>query len=585
MQAASQNKFLKLLKMMKNKFLLLLMLAGVVSVLALDSCKKYADPPPEFEEYGKDTTGNKARKVLVISIDGVSGEALKTIAPPNIQKMLEHSKYSYNVLPSIVSTDASTWVTLLTGVGYAKHKIRDSTFVYDPGDFDENSSVPYFPTLFNYILPSKPQYNMAMVTPWPELAHYTRILNESISVAGDQAVKDSTISLLKSKTALGLMFVDFHEAELAGYAGSFSATDAAYKAAVLKADEYIGAIMNALENRENYDKEDWLVIVTTNHGGSAAQPKPGFMICANAALTKAEVKKAGFNAVTLTGAGQGGGYATMDPVVNGNRVYDFQKDFTIQFDALFGAKSGGYPYFFGNKWQLNGSDFPGFSLLIDYYPTWTFNSTSGSKFQVKTNSSVLGDSKWHTIGFTVKENTDGSRTVAVYLDGVFKADGNLPSGADLNSAYPLTIGWMPASGGSDYQETNVHNIKLFDVALDAASMEKNKCVSDYTKLTHFDDLVGFWACDEATGGVFLNSMNSQCPFLLQGTFDWKNMKSTVPCSVTPPSEEEANAVSIVPSNADVAALIFYWLNIEVKSDWNMDGQPWLNNFEDEIYDL
>src|SRR5699024_910617 len=106
------------------------------------------------------------RKVMVISIDGLSGKALKELAPPNVGKLMANGKYSFDVLPSLVTTDASTWVTMLTGVGYAKHQITDSSFMFNAGDFDEDYSIPNFPTIFTHILPSKPQYNMAMVTPW-----------------------------------------------------------------------------------------------------------------------------------------------------------------------------------------------------------------------------------------------------------------------------------------------------------------------------------------------------------------------------------------------------------------------------------
>src|SRR5699024_12681370 len=110
-----------------------------------------------------------------------------------------------------------------------------------------------------------------------------------------------------------------------------------------------------------------------NHGGSAVQTTPGFMILSKSALTKEEVKKACFNAVAFKGANDNAGYATMDPVVNGNRVYDFQEDFTIQFDVLFGSdKSGSYPYFFWNKFQLNGRTYPVLSMLFYYDPTWLF---------------------------------------------------------------------------------------------------------------------------------------------------------------------------------------------------------------------
>lgn len=557
-------------------------------LMAVASCERYPDPKPVFEPYGKDSSSGQQRKVLMISIDGATGSEIQKIAPPNITALEKHGKYTYNVLTDVVATDASSWVSLLTGVGYGKHQITDSSFQYIPSDdisSEEHSAdpVPYFPTVFSYILQSKPDYKMAVITPWAGLANYARIVDYAEGTANDEAAKDSAVSILKRVNSLGVMTVDFNEAELAGNAGSFSSSDAGYKAAVLKADGYVGDIMKALQSRKNFSTENWLVIITTNHGGSATNPKPGFIVYSNPALQEEEVKKAGFSAVSMQGSGSEATYATMDPVVNGTRVYDFQKDFTIQFDALFGNSSGAYPYFFGNKWQLNGSTFPGFSFLIDYYPTWTFNTTSGRKFQVGTNTQALGDGDWHTVAVTVKEETDGSRTVSAYTDGVLKGHGTLPSNANLNSDYPLTVGWMKASGGADYMQTTVHNIKLFDVALDTTGIKDNKCIKDITKSPEYSDLVGFWPCDEATGGVFFNAINSNAPFIVHGSPKWENMGNNVPCSVDPPAGDEANQLSIVTSTVDVSANMLYWLKIKASADWNMDGQPWLNNFEKEIF--
>src|SRR5690606_34507729 len=41
-----------------------------------------------------------------------------------------------------------------------------------------------------------------------------------------------------------------------------------YLNAINTADGYLGEIMTALKEREDYDSEEWLVIVTSNHGGA-----------------------------------------------------------------------------------------------------------------------------------------------------------------------------------------------------------------------------------------------------------------------------------------------------------------------------
>lgn len=555
------------------------------AVLVVSSCKKYPDPPPEFENYGGDSTANKARKVMVISIDGVSGEVLETIAPPNIQTLIGHGKYSYNVLRSTVSTDASTWVTLLTGVGYAKHKIQDSTFIYNPGDFDENSSVPYFPTIFNYILPSKPQYNMAMVTPWAELAHYTRILNESIAVADDQAVKDSAVSLLKSKSSLGLMFVDFHEAELAGYAGSFSATDAAYKAAILKADEYIGDIIKALKGRENYEKEDWLVIVTTNHGGSSSDPEPGFMICSNEALAKEEVRLRGFNTVHFKGSGND---AVNAIVPDDNGLYNFgdSEDFTIQMQIKFNTNTRWPGFFSKTNNGLHGANITGWLFMqsSSHYGIvfgGTDNGGSG-KNQIGTSDPVT-DGTWHTLTFTVKSEDDGTRMARLYVDGKLNSSKDIASNGNLDSDGPLKLGFTPVdgSGASDFYTSGV---AIFDVALDAATIVDNMALKDIHKHPDYNNLIGYWPINEGGGTVLHNQAPKGYNMVLTGPFTWESLGVNAPPNLVADSTVKGH-VSVVTTGSDVAANILYWLNIEVKSDWNIDGQPWLKNFEDEIYDL
>jgi hypothetical protein len=62
-----------------------------------------------------------------------------------------------------------------------------------------------------------------------------------------------------------MYFIDGPDA--AGHATSFFPMSAEYKAALATADGYIGQCLAAITNRATFADEDWLVIVTSDHGG------------------------------------------------------------------------------------------------------------------------------------------------------------------------------------------------------------------------------------------------------------------------------------------------------------------------------
>jgi phosphopentomutase len=132
-----------------------------------------------------------------------------------------------------------------------------------------------------------------VVTPWVNLRKYLSNSDFAPVVNSDIAVKDSTIAILNSQTGLGTLVVNFRDVEAAGANGGFSATNAAYKTAVTTTDGYIGDIMTALKARKTYSNEDWLVIITSNHGGSSIAPTNGFMMTYNPSLKQQELKKNG----------------------------------------------------------------------------------------------------------------------------------------------------------------------------------------------------------------------------------------------------------------------------------------------------
>lgn len=542
------------------------------------SCKKYADPPAVFEQYGGDSGLAKFKKVLVISIDGATGTEVQAIAPPNITALMKTAKYSYSLSQDASLTDASSWVSVLTGVGDAKHGIFDSSFAVSDnsgtgGDFE--GTTTFYPSIYTYILQNKSEYQTAMITPWNSLASYAKLADYSIAAANDAAVNDSAVSVLKRAGDLGFAVVDFNEAEIAGNKGSFSASDAGYKSAILQCDKYVGNLLQAVQARSNYNSEDWLIIVTTNHGGSATSPRPGFIVYSNPALQEQEVQKVGYNYTTFSGSGSSAIYGTLNGA-NPTSVYDFNKDFTIQFDVLMPGAPNNYPTIFGNKTQLNGSTTSGFSFLIDYGPTCTFNTTSGSKFQVAAAATVA-DNTWHTITATYT-----NKVLTMYVDGHFQKSGTVPSGINMNGPDPLGIGCQPSAEGAPGAaiQMSIHNIEVFNKALDSATISQNICLIDVTKHPNYSNMIGFWPCDDGQGSKMQNTINPVYSFQLNGNYKWSGtaLGTPIPCSANIPAGS-AGGVSIVPYSIDVAANAMYWMGINIQSDWGIDGVSWLNNFE------
>ncbi|RYG18050.1 MAG: hypothetical protein EOO07_09825, partial [Chitinophagaceae bacterium] len=303
-------------------------------------CKKYENPDPIFEEFKP--TVNTQRKVLIISIDGLTGSELRSIAPANIEALRKSSKYSFDVLRGQVSNDVASWATMITGVSYSKHLIKENTFQPTPKE-NSHESPAVFRNSFDYVLQYK-SVKTAMVTPWRELRNYVKVVDFAPVVSTDVAVKDSAVNIINTSTPLGTMIVNFRDVQAAGANGGFLATNTVFKNAVLKADEYVGNLVTALKARKNYSTENWLIIVTTNHGGSNDDPKPGFIIASNSSLKEQEVKKSGFNTVNFKTA------AVVAAVPDDNGLYSFgdNKDFSVQMQTKFN-KTSIYPQFLGKS--------------------------------------------------------------------------------------------------------------------------------------------------------------------------------------------------------------------------------------------
>jgi hypothetical protein len=558
------------------KLFCLLILCGIITV----SCTKYENPPPVFEEM-KDLVG-KQRKVMVISIDGVSGQTIKTVQPTQILALSKNSKYSYNTLKTI--SGAAGWVSMLTGTGYVKHKTSADNFEREiDDDHEDHGSVTSYRNVLDYVTQYK-AVRTAMISPWNELRHYVRNADYLPIVDNDLKVKDSTINLLSSVQSLGTVFVNFRDAYNAGESGGFNISNVAYVDAIKNADQHIGELVKAIQARSNFDKEDWLVIVTTNIGGGNDNSSDGFVMLYNPAFQEFELKKSGFNGIQFNPS-------TVNAEVENDRgLYDagVSKDFTVQMDVKFNVSTS-YPGFLSKSTAMNGGNFTGW-LWMQSGGSWgivfggTQNGGNGKNQISGANGSVqINDGAWHKLTMAVKTtggSTPTARTVTAFIDGEQTVSGNILGNKSISVEESLRVGYRMVDGGGGALNHYAANLTYFDIALDAATVKNTHTLTDIKKHPNYANLIGFWPMDEGTEGTLYNHAPGGHNMALHGPYRWMSLGASFPPGTLPQSI--TSNLSVVSSGSDIAPLVLYWMKINILPDFGFDGSDYLKNFEIEF---
>lgn len=561
------------------RYLSILSISVICSLITF-SCTKYDNPPPVFEEL-KDL-GTKQRKVIVISIDGVSGQTLKTLAPTNIMALQKQSKYSYSTLKT--ASDAGGWVSMLTGTGVLKHKIINDNFEADIEDsHEDHGSVTSYRNVLDYVTQYK-SVKTALITPLEPLRSYMKNADFTPEVSSDLNVKDSTVNLISKERSLSTIFVSFRDAYNAGEADGFKLTNEKYKSAILKADEYINNITQSIKSRTNYANEDWLIIITTNIGGGNSDAGNGFTILHNPAFKEFELKKSGHNGVQFNPS------TVFAEVIDDHGLYDAgaTNDFTVQMDVKFNSTTQ-YPGFLSKSTNMSGNTFTGW-LWMQSNANWNIvfggsanGGTGKTQISGANGSTPINDGKWHTLTMVVKTTggaTPTARVMTAFLNGNQTITGNLLNNRSLSVLENLRVGYRSVDGGGTALNTNAANLAYFNVALDAETIKNNYNIKDITTHPNYENLIGYWPMDEGTEGTFYNYASNGYNMSLKGAYRWISMGENFPPGTIP--ENITSTLSIASSASDISALVLYWMNIEILSDFGFDGAAYLKNFEIEF---
>lgn len=577
----------------KNIQPVFLVLTALLLAVVIPACKRYIEPPPYFEESG-DTTRPAARKVLIIGIDGAVGAEYKIIQPPVLMSLKAHSKFTWDAVSDEVTTDAASWKTLMTGISYSRHQIRDSSFIYSqPPGGSQHTAPAIFPSFFSYILSSaRSDLKTAVISPWGTMLNkLVPEVEDRVLASNDAAVKDSAIVRLKNVRS-DLIVVNFNSVAIAGKASGFSSGAAGYKDAVTKVDGYLGELMTALKSRPEYNKnEEWLVIITGTHGGEAnsyggpsEKETNVFSFYYNEKLKQKEFVKGGaFAGVQMKGRDAA---AVKAQVLNDGGLYDVGTgQQTVQI-KIKGSGPGAYPHFFSKAERFAST--PGWTIFTSG-ATWALSvrsATTGERRIQATTPNVF-DNQWHTLTFVFYDSA-ASRWVKRFTDATRVVD--VTATVNLGAAYgiissvsPLTIGWGtdPAYGGVTFFSSDV---RIFNTALSDDEIRNTLCLADIKQHPKYTNLIGYWPGDDGFGGRFRNKAPGRSlDFSLQGPFQWADVPD-LPCNVAAvPSSTDVTSLFI--KGVDVVTTSFYWLRLTPQASWGLEGSSWISQYETEFVKL
>lgn len=204
---------------------------------------------------------NAQNKVLIIGIDGVRPDCLLKAKTPNLDKLWQNGAYSFSAKTDPISSSGICWTAMLTGVWHEKHNVLDNDYT--------NPNLAEFPHFYHRVKEQKPDLKLFSVVNWSPV--HKILQNGDADIAGnfltDEKVTDRVTDLLQNDNP-DAMFVQLDEVDHAGHEYVYSVNSEQYLAAIEKADTLVGKMISAIQNRKTNNSENWLILVSTDHGGS-----------------------------------------------------------------------------------------------------------------------------------------------------------------------------------------------------------------------------------------------------------------------------------------------------------------------------
>ncbi|MFG2295375.1 alkaline phosphatase family protein [Streptomyces sp. NPDC048603] len=229
-----------------------------------------AAPAPAAAAAGTD-------KVLVIGLDGVVLDRIKAANAPNLNGLMAQGLTAKSTLyanPMAATSSGPGWSTIATGVWPDKHGVKDNSFT--------GKNYTAYPDFLTRIENASPALNTYAAADWEPITStdqngpiFSAKVDKRLSLKGDRDGYRNEDPKVAAAAAAELRdanpdasFVYLGEVDAAGH--SSGASSQAYLDAIARVDALVGQLLTAVQQRPTYAQENWKILVTTDHGHTAA---------------------------------------------------------------------------------------------------------------------------------------------------------------------------------------------------------------------------------------------------------------------------------------------------------------------------
>lgn len=262
-----------------------------------------ADAPAQD---GAEAGAASTPKVLLIGIDGVRPDVLAAVETPNLDRLAAGGFYTSTTTTTTPSVSGPSWSSMLTGVWPEKHGVSSNDFTAPRYDA--------YPDFLTRIEDARPELTTAAVVDWlplMELAEGRALVGPDVDlrealdgyevgwIEGDARSVELAVRHLRDSDPDALFVYLGNPDETSHEHGSIGAE---YRGAIAAADAQVGRLVEAVEARPDHAAEDWLILVSTDHGrrvdgghgGDSPEEMTTFILAAGPSVSREPARRPTF---------------------------------------------------------------------------------------------------------------------------------------------------------------------------------------------------------------------------------------------------------------------------------------------------
>lgn len=221
-------------------------------------------------------------RVLVIGVDGLRPDAMEFANTPNIDALISNGIYNSLAQGEDLTFSGPNWSSVLHGVHRDRHGVNTNSHGAGPfGSYTGNNFASH-PDLFTILEGHDSSLTTARFTSWTGI--HSQPTGADINVfnsagshlggAGDILNTAAAVNAISNQNA-ATTFLYLHDPDSAGHTVSYDSwlngggapqvTD--YIRAIQDVDSQIGQVLTAINGRATIANENWLIVLTSDHGG------------------------------------------------------------------------------------------------------------------------------------------------------------------------------------------------------------------------------------------------------------------------------------------------------------------------------